>query len=269
MKNSKSLFLFVSILLLLALISFSCKDCEQVPSPSGQEYYEIKIYSIADNTQESMVDAYLQDAYLPALHRAGIPTVGVFKPIEADTSFGKLIYVFIPFKTMNQYAQLSGILANDQEYINAGKDFLNAPHDNPPYIRYESILSLAFTYMPEFKAPTFTTPKSERIYEYRSYESATEVLADKKIHMFNEGGEMAIFEGIGANPVFFSKVLLGSQMPRLLYMTTYSDMQSHDEKWAKFRTHPEWERLKSMEEYQNTTSKTNAYLLHPTSYSDF
>jgi NIPSNAP protein len=269
MKKSKSLFQIIPVLMFMLLISYSCKDCVQVSSPSGQEYYEIRIYSIADNTQESMVDAYLQDAYLPALHRAGIPTVGVFKPIETEKDFGKLLYVFIPFKTMKQYEQLSVILSNDQVYIKAGKDFLDAPYDNPPYIRYESILSLAFSYMPEFKAPTFTTPKSERIYEYRSYESATEVKADKKIHMFNEGGEMAIFEGIGANPVFFSKVLSGSQMPRLLYMTTYADMKSHDEKWDKFRSHPDWEKLKSMDEYQNTTSATNAFLLHPTSYSDF
>ena len=57
-------------------------------------------------------------------------------------------------------------------------------------VRYESILHKAFANMPEFRAPSFTTPKSERIYEYRSYESATEAKAAKKIQMFNEGGEM-------------------------------------------------------------------------------
>ena len=54
------------------------------------------------------MDAYLKDAYLPALHRAGIPVVGVFKPVEADTAFGKLVYVFIPFKTVDQFIQASG-----------------------------------------------------------------------------------------------------------------------------------------------------------------
>ena len=61
--------------------------------------------------------------------------------------------------------------------------------------------------------------------------------------MFNEGGEIGIFEKIGANAVFYAQVLLGSQKPRLMYMTTYSDMKSHDEHWAAFRNHPEWKTL--------------------------
>jgi hypothetical protein len=232
-------------------------------------YYEIKIYRINSPAQESLMDAYLKDAYIPALHRAGIPTVGVFKPIETDTAFGKMVYVFIPFKTLDQYEQLPAKLGKDQVYTLAGKDFLDAPYNAPPFVRYESILSIAFTHMPELKVPSFTTPASERIYEYRSYESATEAKAAKKIQMFNEGGEIGIFESVGANAVFYSKVIMGSQMPRLLYMTTYADMKSHDACWAAFRSHPEWKRISGLEEYKNSTSKTKAFLLHPTSYSDF
>jgi hypothetical protein len=264
MKKSKIFHILPAILLFLAVTL----DSFGAP-PAKQMYYEVKIYRIKDKAQEATMDAYLKDAYLPALHRAGIPTVGVFKPIEADTSFGKLIYVFIPFKTMDQYVQLSDKLGKDQVYATAGKDFLDAPYNNPPFTRYESILSIAFTQMPQFRVPKFTTPMSERIYEYRSYESATEAKASKKIQMFNEGGEIGIFESIGANAVFYSKVIMGSQMPRLLYMTTYADMKSHDERWAAFRVHPEWKRISSLEEYKNTTSKTRAFLLHPTDYSDF
>lgn len=265
MKKSKVLYRTFPALLLFIFVVFN----SFAAPPAKQMYYEVKIYRIKDKTQETIMDAYLKDAYLPALHRAGIPTVGVFKPIEADTAFGKLIYVFIPFKTIEQYAQLSDKLSKDQVYAQAGKEFLDAPYNNPPYVRYESILSKAFSHMPQFRVPTFTTPKSERIYEYRSYESATEAKAAKKIYMFNEGGEIGIFESIGANAVFYGQVILGSQMPRLLYMTTYADMKSHDERWVAFRNHPDWKRISAMEEFKNTTSKTRAYLLHPTSYSDF
>jgi hypothetical protein len=265
MKNFKIINRFLPVFLLfITLLS----NCFATP-PAKQEYYEVKIYRINGATQEAMMDAYLKDAYLPALHRAGIPAVGVFKPIEADTAFGKLIYVFVPFKTIDQYESLADKLAKDQVYAVAGKEFIDAPYTNPPFVRYESIFSKAFTHMPQFKVPTFSTPKSERIYEYRSYESATEAKAAKKREMFNEGGEIAIFQSIGANPVFWGEVLLGSQMPRLIYMTTYADMKSHDEHWTAFRNHPDWKRISSMEEYKNTTSKTRAYLLHPASYSDF
>ncbi|MCU0472675.1 MAG: NIPSNAP family protein [Bacteroidales bacterium] len=238
-------------------------------APAKQMYYEIKIYRIKDASQAATTDKYLKDAFIPALHRVGISKVGVFKPVETDTAFGKFIYVFIPFKTVDQYLKLITTLENDKVYQQAGKDFLDAPYNNPPFVRYESVFMKAFSFMPQFRVPAFTTPVTERIYELRSYESATEAKALKKIHMFNEGGEIGIFEKIGANAVFYGQVLLGSQKPRLMYMTTYADMKSHDEHWAAFRSHPDWITLRAKEEYQNTTSKTKAFLLHPTDYSDF
>ncbi len=266
MKNYKivnhGLLLAVIILLLSApLLSLA--------APAKQMYYEIKIYRIKDPGQAATIDKYLKDAFIPAMHRAGISKVGVFKPVESDTAFGKFIYVFIPFKKVDQYLKLTSTLEKDQVYQQAGKEFLDAPYNNPPFVRYESILLKAFSHMPEFRVPTFSTPVSERIYELRSYESATEAKALKKIQMFNEGGEIGIFEKIGANAVFYAQVLMGSQKPRLMYMTTYADMKSHDEHWVAFRNSPEWKTLSSMEEYKNSTSKTKPYLLHPADYSDF
>ncbi len=121
------------------------------------------------------------------------------------------------------------MLEKDPVYQQAGKAFLDAPYNNPPFDRYESILLKAFTNMPQFRVPSFTTPAAERIYELRSYESATDAKAAKKIEMFNEGGEIAIFEKLGFNAVFYGEVLAGSQMPNLMYMTTFADMKSHDE----------------------------------------
>jgi hypothetical protein len=261
---------FTYILPVLLVLFFMSVTFNNYGAPTGkQQYFEIKIYRVADKAHEATVDAYLKDAFLPALHRAGIPVVGVFKPIEADTAFGKMVYVFIPFKTIDQFMQLSDKLDKDLVYTKAGKEFLDAPYDNPPFVRYESILLKAFSLMPEFKIPSYTTPASERIYELRSYESATEAKATKKIHMFNEGGEMKIFESVGSNAVFYGQVLVGSKMPRLMYMTTYSDMKSHDDHWKAFGGSDGWKKLSGMDEYKNTVSKANPYLMHPTSYSDF
>ena len=169
----------------------------------------------------------------------------------------------------DQYFELVTVLEKDKVYQLAGKEFLDAPPANPPFSRYESVFMKAFSHMPQFRVPSYSTPASERIYELRSYESATEAKALKKIQMFNEGGEIAIFEKVGSNAVFYAQVLFGSQKPRLMYMTTYADMKSHDEHWNAFRNSPEWKTLSSMEEYRNATSKTKPYLLHPTDYSDF
>jgi len=256
----------LAFMAMLLLVPFSAGTFAAAPK---QQYYEIKIYRIKDSGQAGTIDKYLKDAFIPAMHRAGISKIGVFKPVEADTAFGKLIYVFIPYNTADECFKLVTLLENDKTYQTAGKDFIDAPFDNPPFVRYESVFMKAFSRMPQFRVTSYTTPVSERIYELRSYESATEAKALKKIKMFNEGGEIGIFEKIGANPVFWGQVLLGSQKPRLMYMTTYADMKSHDEHWLAFRNTPEWKTISSMEEYKNSTSKTKAFLLHPTDYSDF
>ncbi len=124
MKKSTLFNLPLKALLLLLFVAVSFKSS----GAAKQQYYEIRIYTISGPAQEKMVDAYLRDAYLPALHRAGIAKAGVFKPVETDTaSYGKLVYLFIPFKTMEQYAELPGILEKDKVYSEAGKHLL-MPH---------------------------------------------------------------------------------------------------------------------------------------------
>jgi hypothetical protein len=255
----------VSAMILMFFLSVTTLTAQK----GRQEFYEIRVYHLSQKAQENLIDSYLRDAYLPALHRAGISKIGVFKPVESDTAFGKRVYLFIPFKKMDQFLKLQGVLDKDQVYLQASKDFIDAPYNSPPFSRYESILLKAFAFMPQFKAPSHSTPPSERIYELRDYESATNSKAVKKIHMFNQGGEIALFDKLGFNAVFYGEVLMGSKMPNLMYMTTFENQKSRDEHWATFRIDPEWKRMSGLEEYRNTTSRTKSFLLHPTSYSDF
>jgi hypothetical protein len=57
-------------------------------------------------------------------------------------------------------------------------------------------------------------------------------------------------------------------MPNLMYMTTFTNIESRDAHWKAFGTDPDWDRMKVMEEYQNTVSKNDTRLLFPTDYSD-
>jgi hypothetical protein len=237
-------------------------------SLSARDYYQIKVYTIKTKAQEVLVDSYLKDAYIPALHKAGIKKVGVFKPIETDPAVGTKIFVFMPLKELGQIEKIDDKLLKDKQYLAAGADYINAKHDNPPYERIESILLRAFTEMPDFFAPKYDTPKSEQIFELRSYEGATEKIWRKKVHMFNEGGEVEIFKKVGSNAIFYGEVLSGAAMPNLMYMTSYSDMESNKAHWDAFRKHPDWEVLKNKPEYANTVSHIDKWLCHPTEYSD-
>src|SRR3982751_1635688 len=71
-----------------------------------RQFYEIRIYHLKNKEQEERVDKFLQTAYLPALHRKGIKTVGVFKPVNNDTSSDRRIFLFIPFKSLDQFSSL-------------------------------------------------------------------------------------------------------------------------------------------------------------------
>jgi hypothetical protein len=237
-------------------------------SLSARDYYQIKVYTLKDKAQEATVDKYLKEAYLPALHKIGINTVGVFKPIADEQTVETKIFVFIPLTDLSQIESIDLKLANDKQYLLAGAEYINAKHDNPPYQRIESILLKAFAKMPAFYKPNFDTPKSEQIFELRSYEGASEKIWRKKVEMFNEGGETNIFKEVGSNAIFYGEVISGANMPNLMYMTSYSDMESNAAHWAEFRKHPDWKELSGKEEYKNTVSHIDKWLCHPTEYSD-
>ncbi len=236
---------------------------------SAQSYYQIKVYNLDDASQESQVDNYLKNAYLPALHRTGVKTVGVFKPIADNPDAGKKIFVFIPLKKLEQIETLDKSLLKDDQFLADGKNYIDASSEKPPFQRVESIILKPFGEMKQMAVPKHSTPPSERIYELRSYEGPTEKKYRKKVEMFNQGGEVKIFKELEFQPVFFAEVLSGSAMPNLMYMTTFSNMKSHDEHWDSFRNHPDWKALSAKEEYKGTVSHSDVMLLHPTDYSDF
>lgn len=265
MKNHP--FKLVSKLLLLTFLSFTF-SLQAQNKASKREFYELKIYNLKDREQEERVDKYLQNAYLPALHRAGISNVGVFKPLGNDTASIRQIYVLTPFTSVDQFVSLPQTLLKDKKYEAAGKEYLDAAHNNPTFNRIESILLQAFSDMPQLKTPKLTSPVKERIYELRSYEAATEKLYRNKVHMFNEGKEISLFNRLGFNPVFFGEVLTGNRMPNLMYMTSFQDQATRDKLWKTFEDDPEWKKLSTKSEYQNNVSKADIIFLHPTNYSD-
>ena len=252
--------LFTLVLLLVALGT--------VAAPPKREFYEIKIYHLKNADQEARVEAFLKDAYVPAAHRAGIKNVGVFKPVATDTMAGKLIYVLTPIKSLDLLLTLPKTLDKDAAYASAGKDYIEANYKTPPYARFESIVLQAFTDAPAHMKPNLTGPKSERVYELRSYEGHTEKIYQNKVKMFNAGGEVPLFARLGFNAVFYGEVIVGSHMPNLMYMTTFENKASRDAHWKSFTEDAEWNKLKVNPEYQNNVSKNTSFFLYPTEYSD-
>ncbi|WP_153799252.1 NIPSNAP family protein [Foetidibacter luteolus] len=235
---------------------------------SKKYYYQLKIYHLASEQQEQLTEQYLEKAYLPALHRAGIPHVGVFKPIKKDSA-ERLVYVFIPFSSLEEFDQLEEKLEVDKQYLEDGKDYIAAPHNNAPYRRIESILTRAFSGMPQPAVPALTVAKKDRVYEMRSYEGPTEKYYKGKVKMFNTGDEVGLFKRLGFNAVFYAEVISGSHMPNLMYMTTFNNMEQRDQLWKAFFEDAQWKKLVADEQYKNTVSKSDIFFLYPAEYSDY
>ena len=236
---------------------------------SVKTYYQLTVYHYATSDQEQVLDTYLQEALLPALHRQQIKQVGVFKAISNDTSTMKKLYVLISFNSLEAVTAVPSKLKNDKEYQTKGDAYINAAYDAAPYTRMETILLQAFSLAPAMELPQLKSPKKERVYELRSYESATEKIFQNKVHMFNEGDEIGLFKRLNFNAIFYAEVVAGSKMPNLMYMTSFENMADRDAHWKSFGSDPHWKKLSAMPEYKNNVSHIDIMFLRPTDYSDY
>ena len=251
-------FLFAIVLLTLSVTAFS----------KPPEYYYLKVYHLSSDTQQARLDSFLKDAFVPALHRAGIAKVGVFKKRPDPKDSIMLTYVFFPCASLNAAAAIEQKVAGDAKYLASGKNYIETAYNNLPYARIETILLSSFPGT-SFTSPKLTGPRTERVYELRSYESASEKILDNKIKMFTAGGETAIFNGLGFNAVFYGKVVAGSRMPNLMYLTTFENQAERDKHWSAFGSDPAWKKLSAEAQYQNNVSHIDMYMLYPADYSDF
>jgi hypothetical protein len=262
----------LSLLLLPLFLLFSCESSNEESSnetSTERKYFQLKVYSFDSEAQVQIVDEYLRDAFLPGVKGAGINEVGVFKRRPSETDSTLKTYVLLPFQTLDQFHKLEDRLLKDETYLDVGNDYLNAAHDRAPYARMESILMYAFSDFPGLGIPDLDSPRSERVYELRSYESPTEAYYRNKVDMFNAGGEVKLFDRLEFNAVFYGEVISGAKMPNLMYMTTFANQESRDQHWKAFVDAPEWKELIGMEKYKNNVSHIDIDFLYPTEYSDY
>jgi hypothetical protein len=238
-------------------------------SPTPREFYLIQIYHCSTIAQVNGVDAYLKDVYLPYMHNAGIQKIGVFAPVVNDTAADKKVYVWLPMKSLEVLDQLDQAIEKlDPMGKNAIVDLENAD-SSLPYTRLEKIVSKSFKLQGQYEKKSSLIKSPNRIYEFRSYESPTENAHLRKVHMFNEGGEIDLFKRLNFNAVFYSKVIIGSRVPNLIYMTSFNDMADRDAHWKAFSSSPEWKVISTMPKYLKAINRNETVLMTARDYADF
>jgi len=224
-----------------------------------REYFELRCYHTLARPKQNLVGDFLKEVGIAAMNRIGIEPVGVF-----NVTYGlnkPSLYVLMVHKSLESVANASARLLEDTEVRKS--DFINAPMSEPMYVRYESSLMAAFKDMPKLAIPE----RKSRIFELRTYESHSIKAAKKKIEMFNEGGEIAIFKKTGLQPVFFGETIIGPMLPNLTYMVVFDNMEHRDKSWAVFNSDPDWQKLRADPAYKDTVSNVTDIILQPTPYS--
>ena len=229
-------------------------------SADDQQYIELLKYNLPLGSNKGRVEKFYADAAIPALTKLGIDNIGVFSVMYGSND--PSLYVMIPHDNMESVMTYQDKLLDDSTYRKAGSDFLDSTMSNPAYMRVERGLMKAFKNMPKVESPK-KAMGDKRIMEMRIYESHNYIKGQKKIEMFNEGGEIQVFRDTGLNPVFFGETLFGPLVPNLTYIVVFKDMADRDKKWDVFRVSPGWNAIKGLEQYKDTVSNITDIIMRP------
>ncbi len=229
-----------------------------VPS-SKKEIFEMRIYRFTSGAGKAKVDNFYQKAFIPFLNKKGVK-VGAFGAYsKAEPPVG---YYLLVYPSITEYQQIKNDLWNDKTFLDAAASYFDSTTQTGAYFRFDTYLLEAFDEWPSLIYPS----KDRKLIELRTYESNNEEAGQRKIKMFNTE-EISIFKSVGLNLVFFGEILAGPQMPALMYMLSYQDMNERDDKWKKFSDSDAWNKLKVKPEFANTVSVVNKVFLIPLDYS--
>ncbi|NQT51715.1 NIPSNAP family protein [bacterium] len=226
-----------------------------------KQVLELRLYSVEAGEKRQRLDEFLGKVAIPAWNRIGIRPVGVWEAADGKRAD---LYVLLPHASMAAFATSRQRLLADAEFQKAGEPFLTLPKSDPLYRRIESTLMLAFDDCPKVED---AVKDDTRLFQLRIYESHSLLKGQRKVEMFNTGGEIALFRQCGMQPVFFGETLVGTRIPNLTYMLVFKDEAAQKANWKKFVTSPEWKAMSGKPIYKDTVSRITNIILKPTACS--
>jgi hypothetical protein len=162
--------------------------------------------------------AYLRDVWLPEVQKTSASPVGIFSSLIGPQNPTIL--------TVVSHSSPASIRQTDFE---------------AEYVRMDNSILLSFATVPDLEVPT---PREQRVFELRTYESVDDRALSRKIQMFDDD-EIAIFRRCGITPVFFGRTIVGSDQPNLTYMVAFDDLADRERGWGTFAADPEWQKLRA------------------------
>ena len=257
---------FLTSSLAVSALALASKSNAQLQDGSQREYYELRKYQLESGPQIKVTANYLSQALIPALNRLGISPVGAFQLTYGSET--PAIYLLAPSTSLETLVTAGLRLAHDQGFLQLAEPFWNAPAKEPAFVRIESQILMAFEGWPKLVVPAATAGKAKRIFQLRTYESASYQDHIRKVEMFHSG-EFEIFKKSGCEAVFYSDGVIGPRLPSLTYMLTFPDLAALDLGWKAFGSNPDWKKLQADPRFsfEPTVSNISNLILTPTPYS--
>ncbi len=255
---------FIKAAGLAALAGATGPGAQAAETGGAQQLLQLRTFSFANEEKLKLFADFLARSLIPALNRAVVTPVGAFRLLKADNPKAAgdelVVRLLLPFPDAGSMLALPRQLAADEAFAAAQQAVLGTPMKDPVYLRFETQLLLAFAQCPKVETPTHA---ADRVFQLRIYESHNCERAARKVAMFNEGGEIALFRRLGMHPVFFGASLAGTRLPNLHYMLGFANTATMEAGWKKFLEDPEWLKLKGDPKYKDTVSNITNLILRP------
>jgi NIPSNAP len=247
-----------------ALAGVAGASVETGASPRPQ-ILELRRYRLRNGALAARFAAYAKDALVPALGRVGLAPIGAWNVAVGPDQ--PTVHLLLPHPDADSVVTLAARLEADAEYRKAAASSLALPPTDPPFLSCDSSLHATVPTLPAVEKPTGATAGKDRVFELRTYRSATEAAHRRKVEMFEAGGELSLFKRVGLQTVFFTRDLVAGGLPSLTYMVVFADEAAREKGWAAFRDHPEWVKMRDDPRYADIVSRIDSALLRPTDYS--
>jgi len=243
----------------------SLTGASEQSATDGRQYFEWICYHLHLGSRQGLVAQYYRDVAIPALNKAGINNIGVFNVKHGINN--PTLHVIIPHPTLESVVTLNDRLLEDKNFVEAGSSFLKSPTNEMAFVSMEKTIMRAFSHLPQIQVPTQKQSNKPRIFQVRVYEAPSLTASKRKIHMFNEGGEIAIFKKTGLQPILFGETIAGNMMPNLLYILAFDDFDDMNKSWNTFRVDPDWVKLREDPFYADTVTRINDWIWTPVNFS--
>jgi hypothetical protein len=112
-------------------VSISMVVLGKAQEPGTKQAIELRTYTLVDAAAEQKLDAYLEQALIPALQNQGLGPIGAFDQ-AGDAEDGAIqVMLLIAGPSVEAVTSASGKLAADEKYLAAAADYLNTPAGEP------------------------------------------------------------------------------------------------------------------------------------------